>query len=87
MEAAIAAIIVALVSGPLMYMLNRLDKKANAAVAQNSAEHAENQAALLRIQETVSRVDTRLDEHISWHAHIQPTTQVVVNQPRKEAAA
>jgi hypothetical protein len=87
MEAAIAAVVVALIGGPVMWKLNRLDRK-------NSAEHAENQNALTQIIADVSqvhgiasRVDARLDEHISWHAHVQPTTQVVVNQPSKEVAA
>ena len=67
MEAVLVPIVVALIGGPLMWLLRRLDKK-------NDAQHATSLEALTRIEQTVSRVDRkverldeRLDRHIDWH--------------------
>lgn len=57
-------VLVALIGGPLMWLLHRLDKR-------NSAQHADGQAnADRRHAETldaIDRVDRRLDDHITWH--------------------
>lgn len=64
-------VLVALIGGPLMWLLHRFDKK-------NTNQHAEGQAAAdRRQQETmqaieqvghkIDNVDQRLDDHIGWH--------------------
>lgn len=57
-------IVVALIGGPVMWLLHRLDKK-------NTVQHADGQVAAERRHhetlEAIDRVDQRLDDHISWH--------------------
>jgi hypothetical protein len=57
-------VIVALIGGPLMWVLRRYDKR-------NTTQHAEGQeAADRRHGETlgaITKIDERLDHHISWH--------------------
>lgn len=53
---------VAVIGGPLMWMLHRLDRR-------NTEQHGESLRVLSRIDERVERIDGRLDDHISWHAH------------------
>lgn len=51
---------VALIGGPLMWLLRRFD-------GRNSEQHAENLGVLRRIEGKIDKVDTRLDDHIGWH--------------------
>jgi hypothetical protein len=57
-------IVVALIGGPLMWVLRRYDKR-------NTVQHAEGQAAADRRHgetlQAITKIDDRLDEHISWH--------------------
>lgn len=53
-------IAVALVGGPLMWLLNRFDKR-------NTEQHGANMKVLERIESKVERVDERLSDHIDWH--------------------
>jgi hypothetical protein len=66
-EAVWVPLAVALIGGPVMWFLSRFDRR-------NTAQHGENQAVLLRIEDKVDRVDAkvdkvddRLDGHITWH--------------------
>lgn len=53
-------VFVALIAGPLMWFLQRFDKR-------NSDQHSQNLEVLERIEDKVDRVDERLDTHIEWH--------------------
>lgn len=54
MTALIAAVAVAVISGPIMWLLHRFDKR-------NSAQHGANQQALDRIEGKLDRHDNKLD--------------------------
>lgn len=51
---------VALIGGPIMFMLNRFDKR-------NTKQHEGNMGVLDRIEGKVDRLDERFDGHIEWH--------------------
>lgn len=54
-------IIVAVITGPVVVILNRLRK-------ENSDQHAHNTILLRHIGQKVDRIGTKLDGHIGWHA-------------------
>lgn len=60
MEALIAAVLVALIGGPLMWSLHRLDRR-------NSSQHGESLNVLKNIESKVEKLDGRMDDHIEWH--------------------
>lgn len=60
MEAIWVPIAVALIGGPLMWLLHRFDRR-------NTEQHGQNMKVLNRIEEKVDRVDDRLSGHIDWH--------------------
>ena len=60
MVAIFVPIAVALVGGPLMWLLSRFDKR-------NTEQHGANMKVLERIETKVERVDERLSDHIDWH--------------------
>lgn len=60
MEVWLVPILVALIGGPVMWMLSRFEKR-------NSEQHGENMKVLVDIDEKVDRIDSRLDDHIHWH--------------------
>jgi hypothetical protein len=53
-------IIVALITGPMVVILNRLRK-------ENSDQHAHNTILLRHIGQKVDRIGTKIDSHIGWH--------------------
>ena len=53
-------IAVALIGGPLMWVLKRFDKR-------NTHQHAQNLSVLERIEGKVDHVSDRLSDHIDWH--------------------
>jgi len=53
-------IVVALITGPLMVLMKRFDRR-------NTEQHADNQRVLLRIEDKVNHIDERLDDHIDYH--------------------
>ena len=53
-------IAVALIGGPVMFMLHRFDKR-------NTAQHEGNMGVLHRIEGKVDKLDERVDAHIEWH--------------------
>lgn len=55
-------ILVAVIGGPIMWFLARFDRR-------NTEQHGENQKVLTRIEGKIERLDERVDDHISWHAH------------------
>lgn len=64
------AIVVAVIGGPLMWLLRRLDRR-------NTEQHNNSLNTLHRIEESIGRVDgkvdrldARLDSHIDWHVDV-----------------
>jgi len=53
-------VIVAVISGPLVVVIQKLRK-------ENTAQHAEGRALLERVADKVDSVGQKLDEHIGWH--------------------
>lgn len=53
-------VVVAVISGPLVVVIQRLRK-------ENTEQHAEGRALLERVADKVDGVATKLDEHIGWH--------------------
>ena len=51
---------VALIGGPLMWFLHRFDKR-------NTEQHGNNMGVLERIEKKVDHIDSRVDDHITWH--------------------
>ncbi len=62
MEAVWVPVLVALIGGPVMWFLARFDRR-------NTEQHGENQKVLTRIEGKIERLDQRVDDHITWHAH------------------
>lgn len=60
MEAIIVPLAVALIGGPMMWLLHRFDRR-------NTEQHGENLKVLHRIENKVEKVDNRLTDHIEWH--------------------
>jgi hypothetical protein len=61
-EAVWVPVLVALIGGPVMWFLARFDRR-------NTEQHGENQKVLTRIEGKIERLDQRVDDHITWHAH------------------
>jgi len=53
-------VIVAVISGPLVVVIQKLRK-------ENTQQHAEGRALLERVADKVDLVGQKLDEHIGWH--------------------
>jgi len=53
-------VVVAIISGPLVVVVQRLRK-------ENTEQHAEGRALLERVADKVDSVGQKLDEHIGWH--------------------
>lgn len=60
METAIVSVVVALIGGPLMWLLHRLDKR-------NTEQHQDNLDTLYDIRNRVDDVNNKLTHHIEWH--------------------
>ena len=60
MDAWLAPILVALIGGPLMWLLRRFDRR-------NTDQHESNMGVLTRIESKVEKLDSRMDDHIEWH--------------------
>ena len=60
MEAVIVPIVVALISGPIVVILQKLR-------TENTEQHAESRLLLERVADRVEKVDEKLDGHIDWH--------------------
>lgn len=53
-------VVVAVISGPLVVVVQKLRK-------ENTSQHAEGRALLERVADKVDSVGQKLDEHIGWH--------------------
>jgi hypothetical protein len=60
MEMVWVPIIVAIISGPLVVILQKLRK-------ENTEQHAEGRILLKMIGTKVDKIGSRLDNHIGWH--------------------
>ena len=60
METIIVPIIIAIISGPIVVVMNRLR-------SENTSQHAEARSLLRDIGTKVDNVASKLDEHIGWH--------------------
>lgn len=60
MSAVYVPILVALIGGPVMWLLARFDRR-------NSDQHANNMNVLNEIKEDVREVRNDLKSHIDWH--------------------
>lgn len=56
----IVPIVVALIGGPLMWVLHKLDRN-------NTKQHNENLESLHRLEGKVDVIGENLNEHINWH--------------------
>lgn len=60
MDGWLAPILVALIGGPLMWLLHRFDRR-------NTSQHESNMGVLNNIEKKVDRLDSRMDDHFEWH--------------------
>lgn len=60
MEMVWVPIIVAIISGPLVAILQKLRK-------ENTSQHAEGQILLRMVGAKVDKIASKLDNHIGWH--------------------
>jgi len=60
METVLVPIAVAVISGPIVVLLQRLRK-------ENAEQHAEGRLLLRNVANKVDKVASKLDEHIGWH--------------------
>lgn len=60
MEAILVPIVVAVITGPVVVVLNKLR-------SENTSQHAESRDLLQQVADKVDNVGTKLDEHIGWH--------------------
>lgn len=60
MEAVIVPIVVAVITGPVVVLINMLRK-------ENTQQHAEARTLLKQVASKVDKVGSKLDEHIGWH--------------------
>lgn len=56
----IVPIVVAVIGGPLMWLLHKLDRN-------NSKQHEQNLNALHRLEGKVDGIGENLNRHINWH--------------------
>lgn len=60
MEAVVVPIVVALISGPLVILMQKLRK-------ENSDQHAQGQILLKVLGSKVDKIGSKIDSHIGWH--------------------
>lgn len=60
METVLVPIAVAVISGPIVVLLQKLRK-------ENAEQHAEGRVLLRNVAHKVDKVASKLDEHIGWH--------------------
>ncbi len=60
METVIVPVVVALITGPVVVLINMMRK-------ENGEQHAEARQLLKQVANKVDKVGSKLDEHIGWH--------------------
>jgi len=61
MEAVIVPIAIAIIGGPMMWLLHRLDRR-------NTDQHDQSMKILTEVRDDIKIVNRRLIKHIDWHA-------------------
>jgi len=59
-EAVIVPIVVAVITGPMVVLINMMRK-------ENTEQHSEARHLLKQVANKVDKVGSKLDEHIGWH--------------------
>jgi hypothetical protein len=59
-EAVIVPIVVAVITGPMVVLINMMRK-------ENTEQHSEARQLLKQVASKVDKVGSKLDEHIGWH--------------------
>jgi hypothetical protein len=77
---AVAPIILALIAA-YKATKSHFNRVAERMAEQNTLEHNINKEILTGLVTTVDRIDSRLDEHFSWHLHQQPNVVQIVRPP------
>jgi len=67
MEAVVVPIAVALIGGPMMWLLRRLEKSNTDQHAANMRELTRVVRSVERVDEKMDRLDQRIDAHLEWH--------------------
>lgn len=69
----------ALITAVVPVLIGRHFDRTTASMAeQNTVEHGINKEILEGLVVTVNHIDTRLDDHFSWHLHAQPNVVQIV---------
>jgi len=67
MEAVIVPIVVALIGGPIMWLLRRLERANTSQHDANMQELTRGARSVERVDEKMDRLDQRIDAHLEWH--------------------
>lgn len=78
METWLIPIVVAVITGPLAMLVQRLRK-------ENTEQHGESRVLLERVADRIEKVDDKLTSHIDWHLK-QPKPRRKNNGSKKETA-
>jgi hypothetical protein len=63
--AAISAILTAMIGGPMMWMLKRMDNRNS---KQHHAAHLERDEFHTQVLGGLERIEGKIDRHIEWHS-------------------
>jgi len=67
MEAIVVPIVVALIGGPMMWLLRRLERSNTVQHDANMRELTRVARSVERVDEKMDRLDQRIDAHLEWH--------------------
>ena len=67
MEAVVVPIVVALIGGPMMWLLRRLERSNTVQHDANMRELSRVARSVERVDEKMDRLDQRIDAHLEWH--------------------
>ena len=67
-EAFWTAVIVALIGGPLMWLLSRFDKRNTSQHSKNMEMAATTLAEVRAARSDIAKVERRIDRHLEWHS-------------------
>ena len=67
MEAVVVPIVVALIGGPMMWLLRRLERSNTVQHDANMKELTRVARSVERVDEKMDRLDQRIDAHLEWH--------------------
>jgi len=67
METVVVPIVVAVIGGPIMWLLRRLERSNSDQHAANLRELSRVARSVERVDEKMDRLDKRIDAHLEWH--------------------